>query len=97
MIARVKVAIKVVLLYEAAKKCPNQETGLRNRIGMSEGSDLYQIDYHANSGPIWYLSYSTNQFLGWDFFAVSYSKTALPFNWKSDLINDFQLKIYIYI
>ena len=34
-------------------------------------------------GPIWYYSdpsdalYSPNQFLRWDFFAASYSKTAL--------------------
>ena len=38
---------------------------------------------HADLGPIWYHSehsdvpYSPSQFLGWDFFAVSYSKTAL--------------------
>ena len=38
---------------------------------------------HAHFGPIWYHSepsdvpYSPNQFLGWDFFAVSYSKPAL--------------------
>ena len=37
----------------------------------------------AHLGPIWYHSelsdvpYSPNQFLGWDFFAISYSKTAL--------------------
>ena len=37
----------------------------------------------ANLGPIWYhtepseVPYSQNQFLGWDFFAISYSKTAL--------------------
>ena len=36
-------------------------------------------------GSIWYhsepleVSYSTNQFLGWDFFAVSYSKLALAY------------------
>ena len=40
---------------------------------------------HAHLGPIWYhsepsdVSYSPNQFLGWDFFAASYSKTALIF------------------
>ena len=38
---------------------------------------------HAHLGPIWYHSepsdvpYSPNQFLDWDFFAVSYSKTAV--------------------
>ena len=38
---------------------------------------------HAHLGLIWYHSepsdvpYSTNQFIGWDFFAASYSKTAL--------------------
>ena len=38
---------------------------------------------HARLGPIWYNSepsdvpHSPNQVLGWDFFAVSYSKTAL--------------------
>ena len=38
---------------------------------------------NAHLGPIWYHSepsdvpYSPNQFLGWDFFAVSYSKLAL--------------------
>ena len=43
-----------------------------------------------NLGSIWYHSehsdvpYSLNQFLGWDIFAVSYSKTALNYI----LIND---------
>ena len=38
---------------------------------------------HAHLGPIWYRSehsdvtYSPNQFLDWDIFAPSYSKTAL--------------------
>ena len=38
---------------------------------------------HAHLGPIWYhyepsdISYSPNQFLALDFFAISYSKTAL--------------------
>ena len=38
---------------------------------------------HAQLLPLWYHSehsdvpYSPNQFLGWDFFAVSYSKTDL--------------------
>ena len=38
---------------------------------------------HVQLGPIWYHSepsdvpYSQNQFFGWDFFAVSYSKPAL--------------------
>ena len=38
---------------------------------------------YAHLRPIWYHSepsdvpYSQNQFLGWDFFATSYSKTAL--------------------
>ena len=40
---------------------------------------------HVHLGLIWYqkeasnVPYSPNQFLGWDFFAVSYSKTALAF------------------
>ena len=38
---------------------------------------------HAHLGPIWYQSehseipHSPNQYLGWDFFAVSYNKIAL--------------------
>ena len=42
---------------------------------------------HAHLGPIWYhsepseVTYSPNQFLGWDFFAASYSKTALVNRW----------------
>ena len=38
---------------------------------------------HAHLGPVWYhsepsdVSYSPNQFLGWDFFTASYSKMAL--------------------
>ena len=38
---------------------------------------------HAHLVPIWYdsepsdIPYSPNQFLGWDFFAVSYSKMTL--------------------
>ena len=38
---------------------------------------------HDHLGPVWYHSepsdipYSPNQFLGWDFFIASYSKTAL--------------------
>ena len=38
---------------------------------------------HTHLGSIWYHSepsdvpYSPNQFLGWDFFATFYSKTAL--------------------
>ena len=41
------------------------------------------IDPLNHLGSIWYhsepveVSYSPNQFLGWDFFAVSYSKLAL--------------------
>ena len=44
---------------------------------------------HAHLGPIWYHSepsdvpYSPNQFLGWNFFAASYSKTALEFQMVS--------------
>jgi hypothetical protein len=40
---------------------------------------------HAHLGPIWYHSelsdvpYSSNQFLGRDFFAISYNKEALDF------------------
>ena len=39
---------------------------------------------HAHLQPIWHHSepsnvpYFPNQFIGWDFFAISYSKTALP-------------------
>ena len=42
---------------------------------------------HAHLGSIWYHSepsdipYSPNQFLGWDFFAPSYSKTARVMWW----------------
>ena len=41
-------------------------------------------------GPIWYYSepsdvpYSPNQFLGWDFFAVSYTKAAVVSPYKKD-------------
>jgi hypothetical protein len=44
---------------------------------------------HARLAPIWYRSepsdvlYSQNQFLGWDFFAVSYSKMALSSDFSS--------------
>ena len=43
---------------------------------------------HAHLGPIWYhkepseIPYSPNKFLCWDFFAVSYSKTALHKKWS---------------
>ena len=43
---------------------------------------MIKVVTHAHLGPIWYHSepsdvhYSPNQFLGWDFFAVTYSKTA---------------------
>ena len=37
-------------------------------------SHLGPIVYHAEPSDI---PYSPNQFLGWDFFAASYSKTAL--------------------
>ena len=47
---------------------------------------------HAHLGPIWHHSessdvpYSAKQFLGWDFFADSYSKTSLvsPFNFRME-------------
>ena len=45
-------------------------------------SYLFEVT-HAYLGPIWYHSepsdvpYYPNQFLGWDFFAISHSKTAL--------------------
>ena len=57
---------------------------------------------HAHLGPIWYHSepsnvpYSPNQFLGWDFFAASYSKTALKPFLKIDL-NSGKPKISRYI
>ena len=49
---------------------------------------------HAHLEPIWYHSelepsnvpYSPNQLLGWDFFAVSYSKPALA---SSNKLGDF--------
>ena len=51
---------------------------------------------HAHLGPIWYHSepldipYSPNQFLGWDFFATSYSKMALAFHDNLfDMLNYF--------
>ena len=50
---------------------------------------------HVHLGPIWYHSepsdvlYSPNQFLGWDFFAVSYSKTTL--NSMHSLVVSFKL------
>ena len=63
---------------------------------------------HAHLGPIWYHSepsdvpYSLNQFLGWDFFAVSYSKPALeelrysPKGWENGNINVSLLSKLIY-
>ena len=42
---------------------------------------------HPHLGPIWYRSEPSNvpsspkQFLGWDFFAISYDKTALALHW----------------
>ena len=48
---------------------------------------------HAHLGPIWDHSepsdvpYSPNQFLGWDFFATSYCKTALVYCSKKALNN----------
>ena len=48
---------------------------------------------HAHLGPIWSHSEhsdvpcSPNQFLGWDFFAASYSKTALEL--RSNVTLDF--------
>ena len=44
---------------------------------------MSMIDHFNHLGSIWYHSqplevpYSPEQFLGWDFFAVSYSKPAL--------------------
>ena len=52
---------------------------------------------HAYLGPIWYHSepsdipYSPSEFLGWDFFAVSYSKIALKWcpNFDTSLLHQF--------
>jgi hypothetical protein len=56
------------------QKSPNQETGFGMIPSLS-----YPLNY---LGSIWHHSepsdvpYYLNQFLGWDFFAASYSKTA---------------------
>ena len=48
---------------------------------------------HAHLGPIWYhsepsdMTYSPNQFLGWDFFDASYSKTALVVVFRASKVN----------
>ena len=73
------------------QKSPNQETGLGNRGPLEILNDTKLIlndkgSPHAHLGSIWNHSersdvpYSPNQFLGWDFFAVSYSKLALVHN-----------------
>ena len=42
---------------------------------------MFLLKYSLNRGPLkkWteHFTYSPNQILGWDFFAVSYSKSAL--------------------
>ena len=67
----------------SGKKSPNQETGLGNREQMKVLNDTKLIlmikGYtHAHLGIRHYSEpsygpYSPNQFLGWDFFAASYS------------------------
>ena len=63
------------------QKSPNQGTGLGNRGHLKVLNDTKLVLNHL--GSIWYHSqplevpYFPNQFLGWDFFAVSYSKPAL--------------------
>ena len=71
------------------QKSPGQDTGLGNKGRLMVLNDTKLIlNYfkgvtHAHLRPIWYHSepsdvpYSPNQFLGWDFFTTSYSKTAL--------------------
>ena len=77
------------LMYTRAsrygKKSPNQENGFENRgcLKVLNDTKLILNDSLNHLGSIWYhsepsdLPYSPNQFLGWDFFSVSYSKTAL--------------------
>ena len=58
-----------------------KETGLGNRGPLVALNDEKLI--LNDLGPIWYHSepsdvpYSPNQFLGWDFFAVSYSNLSI--------------------
>ena len=72
------------------QKSSNQETGLGNRGHLMHGFEWQQIDpiWGGHSCSFWtnlvyYHSepsdapYSPNQFLGWDFFAIFYIKTAL--------------------
>ena len=67
------------LLWETAKKSPNQETGLGNKghLKVLNNTKLVQmsiIDPLNHLASIWYhteplkVSYSPNHFLGWDFF-----------------------------
>ena len=74
-----------------AKKSPNQETclGYVGRLKVLNWSQMIKgvthvhlgLDLGLDLGPIWYHSepstYFPHQFLGWDFFAASYSKKAL--------------------
>ena len=63
------------------KKSPNQETCLGSRGHLKVLNDAKLVLNHL--GSIWYYPeplegpYFPNQFLGWDFFAVSFSKPAL--------------------
>jgi hypothetical protein len=85
------------------QKSPNQETDLGNREHLKVLNDTKLVlnDPLNHLGSIWYHSepsdvpYSPNQFLALNFFAASYSKTALaakPF--KKGLVT---LIIYIFL
>ena len=69
------------------KKNPNQETGFgnRGRLKVLNGTKLALNEHEwplNHLGSIWYhsepFSFFPNQSLGWDIFAASFSKTALP-------------------
>ena len=56
---------------------------------------LGSIPYHSEPSEV---PYSSNQFLGWEFFADSYSKTALAFNphsWSSGTYFHFGQKFIL--
>ena len=63
------------------QKSPNQETGLGSRGPLKVLNDTKLV---PNKHLVSEVPYSPNQFLGWDFFAVSYSKTTLGILEKYD-------------
>ena len=66
-------------------KSPNQETCLGN-WGCLKVLNIIKL-YHSEPSDV---PYSPNQFLGWDFFATSYSKMALAFHDNLfDMLNYF--------